>query len=350
MHRSATLDGVRGLAVAAVVGFHTLGTFAPATLHPLLWPVAGGILGVDLFFVLSGYLLARSWQANPSLADFWRRRARRLLPAYWVSLAILIPLSAPHLLRSPGRLALFATMQSSLVRALPWDVNASYWSLTPEVQFYLLLPALFVLLTKLGLRRTIVIVFAVSIVWRLFTTSHYHHPADLVPGRIDQFAVGMAAAVAGERLQALATRRVALAAVGGLGVVVPVYGYLFWTSGGDPHHLVEACVHPAVGALLGLLFLRLARVHRVRVLEPRPLRALGIVSYSLYLWHLPVLMLARSAGGRAAAHVFAGVAGSLLAAALSYVVVERPVLRTPRRARAKQPAVIAPVPELAGVA
>src|SRR2546422_6422309 len=143
MEHSPTLDGVRGLAVLLVLAFHTLGTFSPPSLHPLLWPLAGGTLGVDIFFVLSGFLLVRSWEASRSLKTFWWRRARRILPAYWVSLAVLVPLQAPRLLHDARSLALFASMQTFLQPRLPWAVNAAYWSLTPEVHFYFLLPALY---------------------------------------------------------------------------------------------------------------------------------------------------------------------------------------------------------------
>jgi peptidoglycan/LPS O-acetylase OafA/YrhL len=332
MQRSATLDGVRGLAVALVVGFHTMGTFAPTKLHPLLWPLAGGTLGVDLFFVLSGYLLVTSWtSSNRSLAGFWRRRARRLLPAYWVSLLILVPLQAPHLLHDAGRLALFASMQTFLAPRLPWAVNASYWTLTPELHFYLLLPLVYAALSKLGTRRTLVLVFALSIVWRVASTSHYHFPADLLPGRIDQFAIGMAAATAGDRARAFASRWCAIVAAGALVVVLALYGQVFWRTGGDPPHIVEALAHPLVGALLGVAFLRLRRVGRVRILEAKPLTALGLVSYSLYLWHLPILMLVRRVGG-AAPYLALAVAAALFAAIASYFVVERPMLRRPARA------------------
>jgi len=344
VQRSATLDGIRGVAIALVVGFHALGTFAPPKLHPLLWPLAGGTLGVDLFFVLSGYLLVTSWESSRSVTGFWRRRARRLLPAYWVSLLVLVPLQAPHLLHDFGRLALFASMQTSLLPRLPWAVNASYWTLTPEIHFYMLLPVIYAALSKLGTRRTLFIVFAVSIVWRIFSTSHYHFPADLLPGRIDQFAIGMAAATAGERARALATRWCALAAAGGLGVVLPLYGWVFWNTGGDPPHLVEAFAHPAVGVLLGIAFLRVRHGGRIRALEAKPIAALGVVSYSLYLWHLPVLMLVRRTGD-AGACLVGGLAAAVIVGVVSYFVVERPLLRR----RPTRPTEPERVPALAAV-
>jgi peptidoglycan/LPS O-acetylase OafA/YrhL len=331
VQRSATLDGVRGIAIALVVGFHTLGTFAPKTLHPLLWPLAGGTLGVDLFFVLSGYLLVRSWESNRSVGRFWGRRARRVLPAYWLSLAVLVPLLAPELLHHAGRLALFVTMQPFLAPRLPWAVNASYWSLTPEIHFYLLLPVLYALLTKLGTRRTLLIVFALSIVWRIATTSHYHFPADMLPGRLDQFAVGMAAATAGERARAFATRRSALLAGGALAVLLSGYGWTFWRTGGDPPHVIEALAHPVIGLLIGVAFLRLRHVGRVRLLEAKPVAALGAVSYSLYLWHLPVVMLVRRLG-RTGWFVLLAVTAALLVATVSYFVIERPLMRRAARA------------------
>ena len=335
MQRSPALDGIRGVAIALVVGFHALGTFAPRRLHPLLWPVAGGTLGVDLFFVLSGYLLVTSWESKRSLATFWRRRATRILPAYWLSLLVLVPLQAPHLLHDAGRLALFASMQTFLAPRLPWAVNASYWSLTPEIHFYLLLPLVYAALSKLGTRRTLVIVFALSIVWRIFSTSHYHFPADLLPGRIDQFAIGMAAATAGKRARILASRWCALAAIGALGLVLPLYGWLFWRTGGDPPHLVETFAHPVVGLLLGVTFLRIRHVGRIRALEAKPVAALGVVSYSLYLWHLPVLMLVRRIGS--AGPCLAGaVVAALVVGIVSYFVVERPLLRR-RATRPSEP-------------
>jgi peptidoglycan/LPS O-acetylase OafA/YrhL len=343
VQRSATFDGVRGVAIALVVGFHALGTFAPKTLHPLLWPLAGGTLGVDLFFVLSGFLLVRSWEANRSLGRFWGRRARRVLPAYWLSLAVLIPLQAPQLLHDVGRLALFVTMQPFLAPRLPWTVNASYWSLTPEIHFYLLLPLLYALLTKLGTRRTLLIVFALSIVWRIATTSHYHFPADMLPGRLDQFAVGMAAATAGERARALATRGWALAAGFALLVIVSGYGWAFWRTGGDPPHVIEALAHPVIGLLIAVGFLRLRHVGRVRLLEAKPIAALGAVSYSLYLWHLPVLMLVRHLG-RTGWFVGAGVGAALVVATVSYFVIERPLLRRAQRSSRTDPQ---PVPAFA---
>jgi peptidoglycan/LPS O-acetylase OafA/YrhL len=342
VQRSATLDGIRGVAIALVVGFHALGTFAPPRLHPLLWPLAGGTLGVDLFFVLSGYLLVTSWESTQSVTSFWRKRARRLLPAYWVSLMVLVPLQAPHLLHDAGRLALFASMQTSLAPRLPWAVNASYWSLTPEIHFYLLLPLIYAALSKLGTRRTLVLVFALSIAWRIFSTSHYHFPADLLPGRIDQFAIGMAAATAGERARAFASRWCALSAAGALGIALPLYGWVFWRTGGDPPHVLEALIHPAVGLLLGIMFLRLRNGGRVRALEAKPLAALGIVSYSLYLWHLPVLMLVRRIGN-AGACLVGGVAAALIVGVVSYLVIERPLLRR-RTTRPIQPE---PAPALA---
>jgi peptidoglycan/LPS O-acetylase OafA/YrhL len=347
MQRSPTIDGVRGLAVLLVLAFHTLGTFSPPSLHPLLWPLAGGTLGVDIFFVLSGFLLVRSWEASRSLKTFWWRRARRILPAYWVSLAVLVPLQAPHLLHDMKSLALFASMQTFLQPRLPWAVNAAYWSLTPEVHFYFLLPALYALGERLGTRRTLVVVFALSLLWRAFSTSHYHFPADLLPGRIDQFVAGMAAATAGSRMPALATRRAALLAAGALAVVVPVYGWMFWRTGGDPPHLVEALVHPLLGALIAIGFVRLGHVGHVRVLAARPLAALGAVSYSVYLWHLPLLVIVRRFGKDGWVLV-AAVGAALCAGVVSYLVVERPFLRTRRRADDAPPAPPAPVEALSG--
>src|SRR4051794_8629228 len=119
--RLAALDGVRGMAVLVVVVWHLYRVLASSagfdSVHvaAIWWPLGATRLGVDVFFVLSGFFVVRSWRAtrertgsfSGSVRDFLRRRAARILPAYWVSLVVLVPLVAPELLGQPRKLFLF---------------------------------------------------------------------------------------------------------------------------------------------------------------------------------------------------------------------------------------------------
>jgi hypothetical protein len=158
------LDGLRGVAVLAVVGWH-LSRFVGRDLGvtknhvPMAWwPLGIGRLGVDIFFVLSGLLVVRSWTSmrrgtphlGGALVEFARRRAGRILPAYWLSLVVLVPLVGAQLMHEPRRLALFATLNSYVQYRLPGRVNMVYWSLTTEWHFYVLVPLVAWLMLRFG--------------------------------------------------------------------------------------------------------------------------------------------------------------------------------------------------------
>ena len=124
-----------------------------------------------------------------------RRRARRILPAYWVSLAVLVPLTAPTFLQSADglkRLALLGSVQQYVDRQLPGEVNRVYWSLTTEVHFYVLLPVLAYLLFRFRGRALLPVCLAASVAWRLWKPEDAAE--SLIFGRIDQFVAGIAAA------------------------------------------------------------------------------------------------------------------------------------------------------------
>ncbi|GAA3649881.1 hypothetical protein GCM10022224_010810 [Nonomuraea antimicrobica] len=150
--RLAELDLLRFLAALAVVAFHYLVAYAsvwgdrPAELFPALAPVAGlGILGVELFFIISGFVILMSvW--GRGLGAFARSRLVRLYPAYWLSLAAVAALYGltgakaldPKL--SPGEYLVNATMFQRLFKIT--DASGVYWSLWAELRFYLLISIL----------------------------------------------------------------------------------------------------------------------------------------------------------------------------------------------------------------
>jgi peptidoglycan/LPS O-acetylase OafA/YrhL len=308
--RSQFYDAARGLGVVAVMAYHAVG-FLVADRRPdetldLEWWVFGiGTLGVDMFFVLSGFLLVGSWRAvrrsQPrlwgSVREYARRRARRILPAYWVSLAVLVPFTAPTLLQSADglkHLALLGSVQQYVDRNLPGEVNRVYWSLTTEVHFYLLLPVLAYLIFRFRAAAILPLCLAGSIAWRLWTPDGAAE--SLIFGRIDQFVAGMAAAglVAafdagrpGRLMRWLLTRHAFWLVVGVI-VAAGLYQGGSQVSRTGPLY-GEEYLHPIAGLAFAALFARAACKAR----EPRrlaaPFAAVGVVSYSLYLWHIPIV-------------------------------------------------------------
>ncbi|MGH8990001.1 MAG: acyltransferase family protein, partial [Acidimicrobiia bacterium] len=207
--RTLRLDAVRGLAVAVVVVYHCFtlavaGARPDGAVGPGWWLLGAGSLGVDLFFVLSGFLLAGSWErcrrrhpegVGAALREYARNRSLRILPAYWASLAVLLPLAGSALFSAPdgwGRVALLATLQGYVVKDLPGQVNLVYWSMTTEVHFYLVLPAVAWVLRRHGARVLLPACLATTLAWRLWVAGDL--PDSWLLGRLDQFVAGMVAA------------------------------------------------------------------------------------------------------------------------------------------------------------
>jgi peptidoglycan/LPS O-acetylase OafA/YrhL len=368
--RWPALDGVRGLAVVSVVLFHAVRL---TVLHhggggPLWWPASTARFALDAFFVLSGFLVVGSWASLrrrhdrtwSAVREYAARRAARILPAYWLSLVILIPLLAPHLLASPGKLGLFASVQQYLVPGLPSDVNVVYWSLTTEVHVYVAAPLLALALERWRSWAVVAGLVVVAVAWRWWLPLGL--PASLLVGRLEQFALGAVAAnlvrdheggrvlspVAGRAL-ALVQRRGAGAGLVGALLALGVYQGAVLDHGG--HGIASHLLHPAVGFVMAGLFLRALTTTALSFLAHPVLRAAGLVSYGVYLFHYPVLLhglallgIDRSGGSSSAISTVAAL-GLLTVVAfavgtLSYVVVERPFLRMGRTGESASRAVI----------
>lgn len=325
------LDGLRGLAVLAVVAFHA---GAPVG--------RGGWLGVDVFFVLSGFLITtllleeRAATGRVALGAFYARRALRLLPAVLALLAVLGLLVAAGLVgarfieAAPWVLLYIANWQRVVGESTPL---VHLWSLSVEEQFYVLWPlALLALLRLLPSPRHHALVLGVAVVGiavartglyatEAISAERAYFGSDL---RADALLLGCLLAVARcagwtERV-ALWIRRALWPALAGLAVVLvlpasPFGGYgplLFGPVDGAAFVVVAAVVTmPAV-----LPWLRW-----------QPLVRLGVLSYAVYLWHLPVMWLLPSPIGRLAV----GVPVSLVAALVSRRLIEEPALRLKQR-------------------
>jgi peptidoglycan/LPS O-acetylase OafA/YrhL len=342
------LDGLRAVAVLAVIAFHLL----PGTLQ-------GGYIGVDVFFVISGFLITgllvreRATAGRVSLRGFWARRARRLVPALVVVVAVCSAAAlfvGGDVLVGLGSQVLGAATFSSNWLAIAQgqsyfddttpELFRNLWSLAVEEQFYLLWPILLLALllvrhrgTRAGIAAVLAVgsAVAMALVPGADATRVYYgtdtHSFGLALGASLAFLLEGRFTDAAAPLPRPAV--VALPIAGGLGVagILAVAALLpngdgLATHGGLALVAVLTAVAIAgatsTGSWLG------------RALDVQPLRWIGERSYGLYLWHWPVLVLLVAALPAGTAWWIAPAAALLLtvgAAALSYRFVETPVRR-----------------------
>jgi peptidoglycan/LPS O-acetylase OafA/YrhL len=337
----AELDGLRGIAIILVLLIHVSG-------RP-----RGGLLGVDIFFTLSGFLittlLLEEWrvQTSISLRHFYLRRYFRLFPALAVLIAayVLFVLAFSNgnngmRLRGAGfAITYSANWVMAFNRPFPeWEIG-HLWSLAVEEQFYLLWPVLLLLLLKSGLglrgiRWTVLGMILAVVAWRTFLDLHGVDDSRLyfaTDTRFDQLLVGCLAAILFvSREKGRGGSRVLM--LGGLAGAL----FLVW-------RIFEANLRSAWSFKIGLTLFAAATALLIyacvtesfpllkRVLSARWLVFVGIISYSLYLWHISSsLLLARLTHLNGWPSAVAEVAFAFLAACASYYLVELPFLRRRR--------------------
>lgn len=316
------LDGLRAISIALVVGYHAFG-----------FPF-GGTIGVDVFFVLSGFLITsllleeQHQTGRIALRGFYGRRVRRLLPALLFMLAVYLIVTA-----AVGKDELLAAIVGGSYVANFFDAAGNplltsahlnqLWSLAQEEQFYLLWPVALILLSRS--RQLLKIVVAVAVVVMLLRAGL--SVAGASPNRLyyepylraDGLLVGASIAVVHARRPIAVSEWAGKIGVAGL-VLGAVFGWGFesWAVWGEPLFLLS----------VGLLLLAaLSKTDLARGLEARPLVWLGRRSYSLYLWHVPVIAAVVYVAGSNLAADAAGVLAATATAALSYRFVEQPFRR-----------------------
>jgi peptidoglycan/LPS O-acetylase OafA/YrhL len=349
------VEGLRAIAIAAVVAYHVGLPFA-----------RGGFVGVDVFFVISGFLITGllvrevTSTAHVSLSRFWARRARRLLPAATLVLAVVafasyvvipaidhqsvgIDISASALYVSNMRFAAQATDYLAS-DAAPSPV-LHFWSLGVEEQFYVLWPLLILALAWFGVRRArarglrvhrgqlaiaLALLGIASFGLSLWLTRAVEPWAFFsMPTRAWEFAVGGLVSIGAVELSRLSgpLRR----AVGLVGAVLLLGSVVLLTS--DVPYPGTAALWPVLGTAALIVAGTTPRDRTVgvaRALSVGPMRWLGRLSYSWYLWHWPALVLTTAAVGALATPVMLVVALlALVPAYAAYRWIERPLHHSP---------------------
>lgn len=301
------IDGLRAVAVLSVLFFHAG-----------YRGFSGGFTGVDIFFVISGYLIgghiyAEETAGKFSFTAFYRRRAKRILPALYA--VLLATLALGSLLLSPLELRRAATEGLATLgfasNVFFWKATNYFavessqrtllmtWSLGVEEQFYVFVPLLmvFVLRRRVRLIPVLLGLTGASLAASIYQVAHFPVSAFyLMPGRAWELLGGVLTAMLAVRIGSVMSRNgrlsEALAGAGLLLVGVPI----LLLDVGTPFPGVAAV--PSVIGVAFLLVTPAALVNR-RLLSLRPLRFVGRISYSLYLWHWPLLTFTRIVLGTA---------------------------------------------------
>jgi peptidoglycan/LPS O-acetylase OafA/YrhL len=342
------LDGLRGVSVLAVLFYHAELSWAP-----------GGFLGVEAFFVLSGYLittlLLTEWRQTGSidLVAFWGRRARRLLPALFVLLAAIAGYAA--LIASPSELGRIRGDALSTLAYINnwWQILAGHsyfdqfetpsplrhaWSLAIEEQWYVVWPLIVMLVMRQCRSERALLVVSLILAAGSALAMDRLFESFLDPSRVyygtDTRAQALlfGAALSAVRIGRRETRKkppvwsvaggsACALAIGVIWVLTPDHAAWLYRGGFLLHAaLVAVFIHRALQPGPNLLR---------RVLSWAPLRGLGMISYGVYLWHWPIfLVLTRSRTGLDGITLLAiRLLATLVISLLSYWIVEQPIRR-----------------------
>ena len=331
------IDGLRAVAVVPVVLFHAgFGIFG------------GGYVGVDVFFVISGYLItsiliSELERGDFSIVRFYERRARRILPALFFVMLVCIPFAwiwmAPSQIEDFGRSLVAVSLFASNI--LFWRESGYFapeaeenpllhtWSLAVEEQYYLFFPLLLLLAWRFGRARVFYLIAAIAAAslalcewgWREAPVATFY----LAPTRAWELLAGSLCAF----LQfGKEQKRDDLLAALGLGLIVFA---IFVFDAATPFPSLYALV-PVGGTVLIILFAANG-TWTARLLSNRSLVGIGLISYSLYLWHQPLFAFARisSADKPSQALMLCLALLSLVLSYLTWRYIEKPFRRKQRR-------------------
>lgn len=329
------VDGLRALAVMPVILFHAGFNY-----------FSGGFIGVDIFFVISGYLITtliieELETGNFSVVNFYERRARRILPVLFFVMAISIPIS--WILLPPFDLISFS---KSLV-AVPLFLSNFFflkdggyfetaaelkpllhtWSLAVEEQYYLFFPIMLILFWKLGKRWTLNLIILLAVLSLILAQiSSLYMPVPnffLLPTRAWELAIGALIVFYFSRKNPKPTSFQARQFFSFLGFFL-ISVSIFTFDRSTPFPSFYSLI-PTIGTALILLFAQPDTIIG-RVLGSKPLVFIGLISYSAYLWHQPIFAFARfnfSSIGQGL--MFSLVGTTFILSVLTWRYIERPI-------------------------
>jgi peptidoglycan/LPS O-acetylase OafA/YrhL len=362
------LTGIRGVAALWVLLYHA---WVYSTPRLIQFELAGiqfditplfsiGFVGVDLFFVLSAYLLGTRYfrwiegrASRPALDQYFLRRVARVYPAYLLQLSLLLLIAATtSLYTMPGGTALLAHLFFYFNLPPLWinQLNGVWWTLPTEFYFYILLPLLVLLLRGQATRWLIVVVIAGSIAYRYWVFVHFHDLGAAwmsallgnTLGYLDGFSLGLLASWLSVRLEnrQLPPRLMDLLFVLGSGGILLSMWTLAWAYpeywDGHPVLFLRNLMIAGSSCLV-VMATRHGSPLAHLLLANRLIFFCGVVSYSLYLWHLPVIQaLSKTSlfvdytGYALGMYLIIATPLALSLAWLSYRFVELPFLRRPK--------------------
>jgi peptidoglycan/LPS O-acetylase OafA/YrhL len=361
----AAIEGLRAIAAGAILLHHFL------LAHPLstaLLPYTHHLeFGVPVFFVISGFVLYRPWVGvglatidAGALLRYGRRRVARIVPAFWVALTLAAAGGLSEGRTGAHPLTYYGFLQVYSIHTAFNGLGVA-WSLGTELTFYAVLPLLAIGAIRIGGKRSLavaaILVIATLGVRYLSFSENLPALAFTLAGTLDWFVIGMGlATVAVRRPQWIARVNPAGALAAGVGLLLAMgalrlpWGVIAYNA--NPTAGGSITAHLFYGAI-GLMFVLAATSAEQRRsgIVPRLLRNraaiwLGTVSYGIYLWHVPVIGAVTSIVGRgwlpsnAGVQLVAVALGTTLVASLSWVLLERPIVRSRlvRGARVPSPA------------
>jgi peptidoglycan/LPS O-acetylase OafA/YrhL len=297
MQYRAEIDGLRALAVLPVILFHA----------GFEW-FSGGFIGVDVFFVISGYLIttiiiSEIAEGKFSIVTFYERRARRILPALFFVMLICIPFAwmwmLPDALENFGQSLVSTSLFSNNFLLMNtsgyWDLASEYkplmhtWSLAVEEQYYIIFPIFLMFAWRFGKNKIIWSILFISLIsftlseygWRQNSITNFYYS----PSRAWELLAGSIAAFFSYQKGVKNNNTLAF-----LGLMTILYS--IFTFDEEMPFPSAFTLAPVLGSLLIILYAD-NKTFTAKILSTKILVGVGLISYSLYLWHQPIFAFAR---------------------------------------------------------